>query len=427
MACCNFSHNRPFYIVPYAVKIILTCSNMIKIKKEMVLIKPEEIMPSSKKFEVMGVLNPGVVRLDDGNIMVYARVIEKLKKPYDSRYCYAPRMVGKNKFKVKIDKFSKSKISSHSELDFVFKDQTKRLTFISHFRRILLDKTGFNILKIDQQPSFFGIENDGELGVEDPRITRIGNLYVMTYVSLSRLQNISTALAVSKDCINWERKGIIFGEQDKDVVIFPETVNGKYVAFDRPESSFQFSSPHIWIAYSEDLKSWGDLKPIKCVYEEKGSCPRNGAGPPPIKTKKGWLLIYHVVTNHEEVVKETTKSGKKDIRFVSIFKDIMGLKNKKMKDRIIKKRIPFYCVGAALFDLNDPEKLIARSHSLLIVPAKKFDMGTFEEKRVIFPTGVVEDFNKKDLLIYSGGGDVVTTVRKVSLDDILNSLKKEKI
>ena len=50
--------------------------------------------------------------------------------------------------------------------------------------------------------------------------------------------------------------------------------------------------------------SWGGLKPIGCVYEENGFCPRNGAGPPPIKTDKGWLLLYHAVTEFKEEEQE---------------------------------------------------------------------------------------------------------------------------
>lgn len=394
---------------------------VIKVKKEEILLRPEDIKPSSRKFEVIGALNPGVVRLNDGNIMMYARIIEKLIKNEDDKYVYAPRMAGKNEFKVKIDRFLKDDIEDKTDLDFVFKDGTKRLTFLSHFRRVLLDKNGFKILSIENKPSFYGISDDGELGVEDPRITKIGDTYVMTYVSLSREQNISTALAVSDDCINWKRKGIIFGEQDKDVVIFPEKINGKYVAFDRPEGNFQFSQPHIWVAFSNDLKSWGGLNPIPKVYEEDGFCPRNGAGPPPIKTKKGWLLLYHAVTEfkEEEQEKEIMKKIKKLLRSKGDILKKLG----SLKEHLIKKII-LYSIGGVLFDLNNPEKVLAKSKDFLLTPIQPHEQGTFEHKRVIFPTGAVMDNNNKDLLIYSGAGDRITTVKKVSLGEILRNLKR---
>ncbi|MBR9704547.1 hypothetical protein GOV12_03990 [Candidatus Pacearchaeota archaeon] len=393
----------------------------VRIKREEILIRPKDIKPSSKQMKVLGTLNPGVVRLPDGNIMMYVRIIEKLIKNEDEKYVYSPRMIGKREFKMKVDRFSKDIIDEKTDLDFLFSDGTKRLTFLSHFRKVLLDETGMNIISVQKRPSFYGISSDGELGVEDPRITKIGDTYIMTYVSLSRDQNISTALAVSEDCKTWKRKGVIFGEQDKDVVIFPEKVNGKYIAFDRPEGNFQFSQPHIWIAYSNDLKSWGGLKPISRLYEEDGFCPRNGAGPPPIKTSQGWLLLYHAVTEFKE--EEQEKEVLKRLRRILRTKNDVLRKLSSLKEDSIKK-VTLYSVGGALFDLNDPEKLIAKSKKFLILPEQPHEQGTFEEKRVVFPTGIVIDNNKKDILLYNGAGDRITTVKKLSLNEILKNLKK---
>ena len=144
---------------------------MVKIKKDKLLLVPEDFKPSSNKFEVLGVLNPAAVRLKDKRILLYIRVIERLKKTKDANYFYVPRFVGKDKFKIKIDKFPKSKVVDQDKIAIIFKNGTKRLTFISHLRRVFLDKKGLNILKIEQRPSFYGINNGAELGVEDPRIT----------------------------------------------------------------------------------------------------------------------------------------------------------------------------------------------------------------------------------------------------------------
>ncbi len=122
---------------------------MIKIKKDKLLLTPEDFKPSSKDFEILGVLNPGAVRLKDGKVLLYVRVIEKLKKLKTERYFYVPRFIGKDKFEIKIDKFPKSKVVDQDKIAIIFKDGTKRLTFISHFRRVYLDKAGLNILKID--------------------------------------------------------------------------------------------------------------------------------------------------------------------------------------------------------------------------------------------------------------------------------------
>ena len=375
---------------------------MIRIRGEKVLVKPEDLKPSSKEFEVLGVLNPGALRLSDGRILVYVRVIEKLKKTEDSRSLYSPRFCGKEKLEIRIDRFSKKSVEGYSDMDISFKDGTKRLTYLSHLRRIILDENGFKILKLEQKPAFYGTYWNAELGVEDPRITKIKDLYYMTYISLSRKEGVSTCLAVSKDGFNWERKGIIFGEQDKDVVIFPEKIQGRYVAFDRPEGNFEFTLPHIWIAYSKDLQYWGKLKGV--FFSRKHiDFHRSGAGPPPIKTEKGWLFIFHGVTkNHPK-------------EFLAGIKRFLGIS--------IPEREEIYAVWAALLDLNNPRKILARSHSPILYPRKSHDV-SFEGKKVIFPTGIIEDKNGKDILLYSGAGDTFTSIKRIRISDIFDSLEE---
>ena len=379
---------------------------MIKVKKEKVLITPKMIKPSLPGLEVLGTFNPGAARLPNGDIVLYVRVMEKLAKFEDKKYVYSPRMTGENEFRMKIDRFDKKIVERESELDFVFKDSTKRLTFVSHFRRVVLDKSGFIIKSIDSKPSFYGLKWDGELGVEDSRITKINDLYVMTYVTLSREENISTSYAISNDCLTWYRRGIIFGEQDKDVVMFPEMINNTYVAFDRPEGNFQFSLPHIWISYSENLEFWGEPKSIAISKEGEWDYSRNGAGPPPIKTKDGWLFHYHVVAEYEAV--KNLFEGKK----IKI-----GL-----TDEAGQKYV--YSVGAALLDLKNPSKVIARAPCPILIPDRPYEKGIFENKSVVFPTGMLLDENGRDILIFSGGGDVVVSVKQVALKDILDAMKK---
>ena len=128
---------------------------MIKVEKDKLLLSPKNFKPSSNKFEVLGVLNPAAAKLPNGKIILYVRVIEQLKKTEDSRYFYAPRFIGKgNKFKIKIDKFTKSKVVGQDRTAIIFKNNTKRLTFISHLRRVYLDRNGLNIIKIEKKPTY---------------------------------------------------------------------------------------------------------------------------------------------------------------------------------------------------------------------------------------------------------------------------------
>jgi len=382
---------------------------MVKVKKECILIKPEDLKPSNPKLKVIGVLNPSAVRLPNKDIVLYIRVIEKLIKIEDKNYLYSPRMIGEKGFKIEFDKFRKDRVESKSDLDFVFKDRTKRLTFISHLRRVVLDPSGFKIKSVENRPSFYGLKWDGELGIEDSRISKIGNLYVMTYVSLSRNENISTSYAISSDCKNWYRRGLIFGEQNKDVVLFPEIINERYIAFERPEGSFQFTPPHMWISYSKDLEFWGDKKPF--VISERGGwdSARVGAGPPPIKTENGWLFVYHGILSYKE---------KKFIREIIRKMEITGKISGK-----IKPEDTVYCAGAVLLDLKNPRKIIAKTNIPILFPMKKHEIGIFEDKRVIFPTGLVLTQDRKDVLIFSGAGDNLISVKQMSLNKIFKKLK----
>ena len=382
---------------------------MVKVKKESVLIRPEDIRPSSPELEIIGTFNPGAARLANGDIILYVRVWEKLKKTEDENYFYSPRMIGKDKYKIIIDKFEKKIVANNSDFDIQFKDGTKRLTFISHFRRVFLDITGFKVKKIDDKPSFFGLSWDGELGVEDPRITKIGELYVMTYVSLSRTENVATSYAISNDCIKWFRRGVIFSEQNKDVVMFPELIDGEYVAIERPEGSFEFSPPHMVLSFSKDMQLWG--RPYPLIISKKGEWDSGkvGAGAPPIRTEKGWLLIYHGIL------------AAKRKRVIENLIDRMDLDE--CISGSISSKDTIYSAGAALFDLKDPKKLIAKSKVPILFPIKKHEIAEFGDLRVIFPTGLLMSEDGEDILIYSGAGDKVTTVKKIGLNKIFKKLK----
>jgi len=377
---------------------------MVKVKEERTLINPGDLTPLSELTRIIGTTNPAAVRMPNGDIILYVRVIETLRKYEDGEFFYSPRFEGENTSRIVLDKFPKKEIENKSNLGFLFKDGTKRLTYISYLKRVVLDKTGFNIKSIEKGTSFPCLSWDGELGIEDARIVKIGKLYVMTYVALTRESNISTNLAISNDCKKWYRRGIIFEEQNKDVVVFPELINGGYIALNRPEGNFEFSPPHIWISYSKDLENWGRSKPFILSEKGKWDSERIGAGPPPLKTDKGWLLLYHGV-----MMKKI-----KGFFLLNMIKKILGMGTK----------IESYSIGAVLLDLKNPNKIIAKAESPIISPRLKTEKRNIVKKEVIFSTGLLWDLNGADLLIYSGGGDVVTTVKKVALEEIIGKLEK---
>ncbi|MAF50689.1 MAG: hypothetical protein CMH64_01225 [Nanoarchaeota archaeon] len=353
---------------------------MLKIEKEGLLLTKEMFKPSNKNFEIIGVFNPAALRLKNGKILLYVRVAEKLKKWNKKGKSLSPRCISNSRYQLTYDAFKKSNIENYDRGGFHLKDDTVRLKFISHFRRVFLSEGGMEVEKIEQKPAFYGTKDDGELGVEDPRVSKIGNQYVMTYVALSRYNSISSSYAVSKDGINWKRRGIIFRHQNKDVVLFPGKVKGRYVAFNRPEGNFNFSLPHMWISYSKDLEHWGDDQSL-LLSKDSWDSARVGAGTPPILTKKGWLEIYHGV--HPDYG---------------------------------------YCMGACLLDKNEPHKLIARGPCDAPLLCAQQD---YEKKgwmpNVVFPTGIIEDGEK--ILLYSGGADEVVSIKEIYVKEILKHLK----
>ena len=137
-------------------------------------------------------------------------------------------------------------------------------------------------------PVFVPETPDEVQGVEDPRLTLLDGRYQMLYTAWSP-DNIQVARASTTDFVTWERHGIVFpGPDNKDAALFPRKINGRYCAFHRIPTS-------MWIAWSDDLATWGDYQRI---MDPRAGCYDDwklGAGGPPIETDLGWLVIYHGV------------------------------------------------------------------------------------------------------------------------------------
>ena len=232
---------------------------------------------------------------------------------------------------------------------------------------------GFNFERSDK-PVFEPKEKYERFGCEDPRVTQIDNKFYITYTALSSRawsgKGNRVALATTMDFRSFERHGIILPDmENKDAVIFPEKVKGKYVMYHR-------TMPNIWIGYSDNLKEWYGHKIVMSPREELWDCKKIGAGPPPIKTEQGWLLFYHGVD---------------------------------------EQRV--YRLGVALFDLNDPARLIARQEEPILEPEEPWELKG-DVPMVVFNCGAIE----KDGMyyVYYGGADTVIGVATVSIKEALD-------
>lgn len=351
-----------------------------------VLARPEDVRPSSPLLKVIGIFNPAAVRVGK-EIFLLARVAEgaiEEKEGFKTspRYRFTPSGPVLEIDRISLDgpRGDDVRLSSGGE-------GFARLSFISHLRLIRLDPTGFNVLSLDDSPSFRPQEEYEEFGIEDPRMTDIDGEYYFTYVAVSRDWGVATALASTRDFREFRRHGIIFCRENKDAVILPGMFEGRYCAFHRPVGAMKTAPPNMMSAFSPDLIHWGQHKVLMTPRAGMWDSDRIGAGTVPIRTDRGFLAVYHGV----EVVEQDGPIG-------------------------------IYRAGAALFDLDDPSRCIARSRKPILSPEDPSETEGFV-RNVVFPTAGIPDSTGENLILYCGGADSVVTAIKVSIAEIMESLE----
>jgi predicted GH43/DUF377 family glycosyl hydrolase len=345
---------------------------------EKLLIRPEDLRPSRDDYEVIGAFNPGVAVVGD-EIVLLVRVAEQPRERREGRTSL-PRWdpdVGPTVEWVKDEELQ----VIDPRMVRRRQDGLLRLTFLSHLR-VIRSRDGRSIDSVDGA-RFEPLAEWEEFGVEDPRITRIGDTFYVTYVAVSR-HGAVTALASTTDFETFRRHGIIFPPDNKDVVLFPERIRGDYVALHRPISAAPFTAPEMWLARSPDLLHWGQHDPLACSASA-WETDRVGAGPPPIRTPQGWLEIYH----------GSQRSG-------------------------VPGKVGAYSAGALLLDLEDPARVIGRSSEALLTPEAEYDREGFVPN-VVFPTGIVEQDDT--YLLFYGAADTYTAVVELSRKEIISSLR----
>jgi len=240
---------------------------------------------------------------------------------------------------------------------------------------------GYNFV-VDKQafmvPAAYGVFKEYEAyGIEDPRVVFIDGEYLITYSAYSK-HGVRIGLAKTKDFKKVERYSLITQADSRNVVIFPEKIGGMYVRLDRPHS--EISPWSIWISYSPDLRYWGEskllIKPLPYHWDEM----KIGPGPPPIKTSRGWLIIYHGVFH--------TMDGS------------------------------VYRLGAALLDSIDPSKVIAIGDEWILQPEEDYEITGYVHN-VVFSCGAV---SKSDgtVKVYWGGADKVMCMGTIKLENLVN-------
>jgi predicted GH43/DUF377 family glycosyl hydrolase len=344
------------------------------------LLRPSDLKPSQDDLEVIGVFNPGAVATESGVILLL-RIAEQARERREGSISLPRWDAEANKI---IFDWEPSHKAVPVDVRVVKRtqDQLARLTFISHFR-VARSRDGRTIDSVSG-PCFQPANEYEQFGVEDPRITRIGDTYHFTYVAVSR-HGVSTSLATTKDFKSFERQGLIFYPENKDVVLFPEKIGGRYYALHRPFGATPFTKPEMWLADSPDLVHWGHNQYF-LGGTEAWDIGRIGAGTPPIRTPEGWLELYHGNSRSDE------NAG-----------------------------IGTYSCGALLLDLKEPTRILGASGSIF-VPETQFERNGFVPN-VVFPTGIVQQ--DENVLVYYGAADTCTAVVEFSLKDLLGHVKRK--
>jgi predicted GH43/DUF377 family glycosyl hydrolase len=209
------------------------------------LITPKDIKPSRPDFKVACVFNCGVTRFNE-EILLLMRVAEMPINDNPEKELVP--ILDLKTDKVIVKEFKKT----NSSMDFsdprvvrMFTNQY--LTSISHLR-IARSRNGIDF-KIDEKPAIFPENKYERFGIEDPRITQIDGRYYINYSAISDITGVTTCLTSTTDFVTFTRHGVIFMPDNKDVAIFPEKIEGRYYALNRPVSA-EYRARDMWISES---------------------------------------------------------------------------------------------------------------------------------------------------------------------------------
>jgi beta-1,4-mannooligosaccharide/beta-1,4-mannosyl-N-acetylglucosamine phosphorylase len=242
---------------------------------------------------------------------------------------------------------------------------------------------------------FKGLEKVGEriYHIYDARITRLeGAFYIMFAMDMD--SGCQLGLARTEDFKDFRFLGVTSTDDVRNGVLFPEKVNGAYLRLERPNRARLEGGPTtgsaIWLAESDDLIHWKGRGPVlegRFHYWDEYI----GSGPPPVKTRRGWLHVYHGVATH------------------------FGSAN-------------IYQAGVVLLDLHDPARVVGRCRGNILEPREPYELAG-QVPNVVFPSGlVVEEFDRdgyalpsSPVKVYYGAADTAVGLAVTTIGELLEA------
>ena len=244
--------------------------------------------------------------------------------------------------------------------------------------------------ELEEEPIKF-ISEDPETGVFvrgfDPRVCFIEDRYYIVWCNIIEGEGSTVGMAYTFDFKEFHQLPNVFPLYNRNGVLFPEKINGKYALLNRPSLRGHCSSGSIFYSESPDLVYWGRhrlvMQPATGWQETK-----IGAGPIPIKTDEGWLVFYHGVVS--------MATGYK------------------------------YSMGAALLDLEEPWKVLYRSEAYLLAAEEDYERYG-DCTNVIFPCAALADSETGRIAVYYGAADTVVGLAFCKADEVIDFIKKHNI
>lgn len=229
-------------------------------------------------------------------------------------------------------------------------------------------------------------------GCEDPRLTMIDDRVYLTYTAFDGWGSVRIALSSInvEDFLRkrwrWKKPALISppGEIHKNWMLFPEKINGKFALL-------HSISPTILVDYFDTLddlergRRFVESSRTIVSHPERWDSLVRGAGPPPMKTRLGWLLFYHAIDERDP--------GR-------------------------------YKLGAMILAENDPTKILYRSRQPILEPDAAYENNGLKAG-IVYSCGAV--IKNGELYVYYGGSDSVTCVAMANIDNFLNDLQRDAV
>ena len=259
---------------------------------------------------VLGAFNPGLTRLPNGNLLLMVRVAEALAEPVANGCVRAIRWTPEGYM---LDEHALASVSMTDPRQFALLGGPHRLlglTSISWLLPVELTPDGLEVVTVHYEHAIEPAAAYQQYGVEDARISKVGELWYMTTCSVSAERHSST-LHVSSDGLRYRLEGIVLDHQNKDMILFEGKLGGRFIALTRPLGEVYFAyppgspwagGPSMQLAGSPDALHWRPFdQPGIRARKGSTSSMKVGGGSPPIRTEHGWLVLYHGVETRETV------------------------------------------------------------------------------------------------------------------------------